>query len=169
MTDVNNCGQCNKACGGGTPYCINGTCSAGVTFTAAFAASGATTAQCTAWQNFDASLSAGGFSGIQFFSSADATGVTCTGTAANQICVALATGTAVSVSCGGNTWNVGSCDGTELVVNAGVCACTTAPSHDLRPCLADFGFPTEWGDVTATADGTTSCAAPAQTVTVKCY
>ena len=81
----------------------------------------------------------------------DETGITLNDpTAVNNIVNALKTGVALSVTAGGNTWNVGFCvtgDSLELNANAAnVCDCDTA--YVVRPCIGnlDGGNP-NWGGI----------------------
>jgi hypothetical protein len=88
----------------------------------------------------------------------DTTGVTCSDpAAATQICRALHHGSFTSVSCGGHTWSVGQCGGTELSVDVSVCFCSF-PGRTVRPCEGEF-----WGGV-----NTDTCDGQSQNMTVVC-
>ncbi|MEZ4361556.1 MAG: M57 family metalloprotease [Kofleriaceae bacterium] len=123
------------------------------------AAGSAPAGVCTAWNNFRSSLT-GTYSKVTLRGSADPDGVTCSGTNANTICQALRTGTPISsLTCDGNTWNVGACGGTAVSVNSSVCSCPASGAHIARPCIGN----SNWGGM-----GTATCGSPGQSMDVIC-
>jgi hypothetical protein len=116
--------------------------------------------QCDAWNDFlDNQLTNGTYSSITMSGTFDPTGVTCSDpAAATQICQALHNRSFASVFCDGRAWNVGSCGGTELSVDTGICFCSGL-SRTVRPCTGG----NVWGGV-----NTSTCDAPSQTMTVVC-
>ncbi len=155
------------ACSGSTPYCDAGSCAATAskTYTASFTAStfyGPTSSQCTSWNAFRASLTGGTYSKITISGTFDPTGITCTGTSADTLCRALATGTPASVVCGGSAgWRVGTCgdpSSIEITTSISTCGCTGG-GNSVRPCVNTK----DWGGVK-----TDTCAPPTQTMTVRC-
>lgn len=165
-----NCGACGVACSGGTPVCSGGQCTAAVTFSQAMPSGTIlqSSVQCGAWNTFLSQLN-GTFTSITVKSTSLPAGVTCTGSFANQLCQSLHTGftnksapTYVNgVSCNGHTWYTGnssiSTPQIELSVDNAPNSCSGANS--VRPCIGN----NNWGGV-----GTTTCAAPTQTITVEC-
>lgn len=121
--------------------------------------SGSPGAACPAWNAFRGQLAASAdYSRVTLSGSLDATGVSCTGPAANTLCQALRTNTAVSVSCGGRTWATGSCgSGIELSANGNICQCSTG--YVARPCIGNVN----WGGVSGA-----TCSAPSQRIRVDC-
>ncbi len=159
-TDKNNCGKCGTVC----PInqgCQNGTCSAGVTFSATYTNGADGQAQCTNWNNYRASL-VGNYTGVTIKGTFDNVGITCNNSGAgepNKIATALRTGAALTQACGGRTWAVGTCgSGIELTATGPVCQCQT-PGYTHRPCIGQLN--SNWGGV-----NTTTCTAPTQTITI---
>jgi slime mold repeat-containing protein len=145
----------------GVGTCEAGTCSVkGTVFSENFIQFQSAPAQCDSWNNFLGNqLVDGSYGSVSLSGSFDTTGVTCSDpAAATQICQALHHGSFASVSCGGHTWNIGQCGGTELSVDFSVCFCTSGGSPDVRPCTG-----AEWGGV-----NTETCDAPSQNITVVC-
>ena len=132
----------------------------GVGFTAGFTAGVApsATAICTNWNDFRAGINPSTtYSSISVSGSANQTGLTCTGAAANALCQALRTGVATTQACAGRTWIVDTCAGIELVVDpvgASGCTCSAANSgaFALRPCHTDGN----WGGVNGSICGSAS-------------
>ncbi len=126
-----------------------------------FFRSGSTsTAQCTVWNTWRASLT-GTYSKVTLKGSNDPVGVSCTGSSANTICQSLRTGSPLGVSCGGRSWvisGIGSCgDGVELNANGSICQCNVG--YTVRPCIGNAN----WGAINGEA-----CGANDQTMTVVC-
>jgi hypothetical protein len=116
-------------------------------------------ATCNAWNDFRSRLD-GDFTSVMLSGSANGVGTSCNDPGiATQICNAMEAGTSLSVSCGGNTWNVGSCGGTAVAVNSAVCACPASGAQIVRPCIAN----PNWGGM-----GTATCGGPTQRLEVRC-
>ncbi len=116
--------------------------------------------QCTAWQSYRAALS-GPYTLVTIRGTYDPTGVSCSGSTANQICQALRNGTTTTISCGGRNWNIGPCgSGIELnsSTQTGDCGCWN-PDYIVRPCIGNDN----WGGA-----NTDTCGAPSQTLEVVC-
>ena len=114
-----------------------------------------------AWNAFtaDVGAAAGTLTRITLSGSNDPVGFSCGDPAAvNQLGAALSSlGAGVSVSCGGNTWNVGQCGvGQEINVNAPD-TFSGAPVYVLRPTLAPNN--PNWGGINSA-----TCGAPTQTI-----
>jgi hypothetical protein len=164
LTNSNtNCGACGVVCPVTAPNCINSTCMSGpppVNFTASFVQGQSSPAQCTTYNAFRASITAGPYTQIIMRGTNDPIGVTCTGATANGLCQALRNNTVFpSTLCNGRNWAVGACGGgPELSAMGSICACPS-PGYIVRPCIGN----SNWGGVnTATCNGTT------QTMTIIC-
>jgi len=145
----------------GHGVCEAGVCSVqGTVFSEDFVQFQDATAQCDSWNDFLGNqLTDGNYSSVSISGTFDTTGVTCSdATAASQICQALHHGSFATVFCGGHSWSVGQCGGTELTVDASVCNCTFGQSPTARPCTG-----ISWGGV-----NTDTCDAPSQNITVIC-
>lgn len=131
------------------------------------------------WLSFRASLPASGVTSITVNGSLDPVGRTCSDPAsAQQIADAMRAGAAgipntnitLSLSCGGFTWNTGSCsnqtlDANNLTLTVGpgalMCRCSTT-HHTLRPGITGGSSnSSNWGGVASF-----TCDAPSQTMTV---
>ncbi|HEX4420742.1 MAG TPA: hypothetical protein VH165_22660 [Kofleriaceae bacterium] len=146
----------------GIGVCEAGTCSVqGAVYSADFFQFGDTTNQCNSWNDFlNNQVVDNSYSRVTMSGTFDLTGITCNDPAsATQICQAIHQGNSASVSCGGHTWNVGQCGGTELSIDIGTCFCSFGAEHTVRPCT---GFD-DWGGV-----NTETCDGPSQTMTVAC-
>jgi hypothetical protein len=144
----------------GVGTCEAGTCSIqGTVFSENFIRFSDAPQQCTSWNNFRANLVNSEYSQVSMSGTFDLGGITCTDpVAATRICRALNISSFDSVSCGGHVWNVGSCGGAELSIDAGTCSCRS-PGRTVRPCTG-FG---DWGGV-----NTSTCSGPDQNMTVLC-
>ncbi|MFH1438057.1 MAG: hypothetical protein ABIJ56_20280 [Pseudomonadota bacterium] len=130
----------------------------GATYTDTFTSGVApSAAQCTNWNSFRASLT-GAYSSVTIKGTYDTVGVTCTGATANTICQTLRVGGGGSWSCGGRTWQTGTCGGIELSAAGSICSCPN-PDYLVRPCIGNEN----WGGA-----NTATCAGPTQTLTVVC-
>lgn len=113
-----------------------------------------TAAECTNWDMFRANLQPTKYTCVELVGGSAKGRTTCDAPNVQTIATALRDGSAATVVSGSDTWNVGTCgSGIEINANAGLCACTTAPT--LRPCIGN----TNWGGV-----GTTTCGAPSQSI-----
>lgn len=113
-----------------------------------------TAAECTNWDTFRANLQPTEYTCVQLVGSAGKGRTTCDAPNVQLIATALRNGTTASVISGSDTWNVGTCGGIEINANAGICACTTAPT--LRPCIGNAN----WGGV----GGGTTCGGANQSI-----
>jgi slime mold repeat-containing protein len=144
----------------GVGVCQGGVCSVqGTVFSDDFVQFQNAPAQCSHWNDFLINqLTSGAYGSVSMSGTFDLTGVMCSDpAAATRICGALHSGAFASVACNGHTWNVGSCGGTELNVDASICACSFN-SHTVRPCTNE-----NWGGI-----NTSTCDGPSQNMTVVC-
>ncbi len=111
------------------------------------------------WNTFTAEVGVGAaansYISVSLSGSGDPVGFTCTDPAStNTLGAALSVvGTSTSVTCDGNTWNVGPCGpGQELNVNApSICGCIN-PGYIIRPTIGNLN----WGGIdSATCNGST--------------
>jgi len=163
ITTTSNCGACGRVCAIGE-ICSSGACVTAAGYSQTFSGT-ATATQCAAWNSYRASLT-GVYSKVTISGTYDPTGVSCTGSGANTLCQALRTGVATAVSCGTRTWRVGTCGtdpfgGSSIEISAmgDTCGCHTSAGYVARPCINSAN----WGGA-----NTTTCGAPAQTLTVTC-
>jgi hypothetical protein len=159
------CGELDDGCGT-TLDC--GSC--GVTFTASFPPLD----HAADFDAFQAALSGSTVYHEITFSSDTDPGYTCTGPEANTLCQAIRTqphddclfraGSYVSVACGGNTWSVGACGGTEITVNSPLCSCVAQTA--LRAEIGDACHRDDpvWGGVNTEY----TCTSPPATLTLRC-
>ncbi|MEO7730096.1 MAG: hypothetical protein ABIY55_03925 [Kofleriaceae bacterium] len=145
----------------GRGVCQAGECSVkGTVFSEDFVQFQDASAQCDSWNDFLSNqLVDGSYGSVTVSGTFDSVGVTCSDPdTATQICQALHHNSFTQVSCGGHFWSVGSCGGTEVVVDGFVCGCEFGV-HDVRPCTG-FG---EWGGINSD-----TCNPPSQNLTVVC-
>ena len=164
LSDKNNCGTCGNVCGSGM-NCANGVCKTGVTYTAAFPATGATTAQCTQWQAFIASLGSG-YTSVTLSGTNDPVGLTCNVPATvNALATALKNQTPYFMACNGHNWSNCNRYNDELWVDAPtVCSGSNCPNpgYMLRACFSSGGNTGGGYQGVKTA----TCGGPAQTITL---
>ena len=127
------------------------------TFSESFTQGQTAAAQCASWNSFRSQLGAD-HTLVSIRGSNDPTGVTCSGPEAGQICLALRSGTPLTVACDGRTWAVGLCGGIELSAEGSICQCPS-PGYLVRPCHPT----TNWGGA-----NTETCDPPSQTLEVIC-
>ncbi len=112
------------------------------------------------WESFRSNAPTSGIQSLTVSGSNDTTGRTCSVAAtAQSLMDALRTGGAVTASCDGNNWAVGTCGNSmELTVGSSsvVCRCNTT-NYTLRPLITNAN----WGGV-----GTNTCGGSSQTMTV---
>jgi len=115
------------------------------------------TAQCTAWGTFRASLTCSHYVFLQFYGSLLPAGIDVTDpTVVNAIAAALLNATSYGpITSNGYPWAVDSCAGIELTAGA-LCSCLSG--YVVRPCISNGN----WGRL----NGTTSCNGVTQTVTI---
>ena len=112
------------------------------------------------WESFRSNAPTSGIQSLTVSGSNDTTGRTCSVAAtAQSLMDALRTGGAVTASCDGNNWAVGTCgNGMEISVGSSstVCQCNTT-NYTVRPLITN----SNWGGV-----GTNTCGGSSQTMTV---
>ena len=112
------------------------------------------------WESFRSNAPTSGIQSLTVSGSIDTTGRTCSVAAtAQSLMDALRTGGAVTASCDGNNWAVGTCGNSmELTVGSSstVCQCNTT-NYTVRPLITN----SNWGGV-----GTNTCGGSSQTMTV---
>jgi hypothetical protein len=132
--------------------------SKGVTYSQQFYQNATPSDQCTEWNTFQ-SLLTGSYSKITIAGTYDPTGVSCSGSMAQEICSALYHGQSGYWSCDGRTWMTGDCGpGLELSAAGGICQCPSA-NYIVRPCIGNAN----WGGAQ-----TETCSAPTQVISVVC-
>ena len=112
------------------------------------------------WESFRSNAPTSGIQSLTVSGSNDTTGRTCSVAAtAQSLMDALRTGGAVTASCDGNNWAVGTC-GNSMEITVGssstVCQCNTT-NYTVRPLITN----SNWGGV-----GTNTCGGSSQTMTV---
>ncbi|CAF1200233.1 unnamed protein product [Adineta ricciae] len=130
-----------------------------VTYSQSFTAFTTQAAQCTAWQQFAASLTCTSYSKMRIYGSNDPVGITVTDpNTVTALAVALRYNTAMALTYNGIAWRIWPCSsGYEITSSGSACSCTTG-YYTIRPCPWINGY---WGGIASA-----SCNAASQTMSL---
>ncbi|CAF1436687.1 unnamed protein product [Adineta ricciae] len=130
-----------------------------VTYSQSFTAFTTQAAQCTAWQQFAASLTCTSYSKMRIYGSNDPVGITVTDpNTVTALAIALRYNTTMALTYNGIPWRVWPCSsGYEITSSGSTCSCTTG-YYTIRPCPWVSGY---WGGIASA-----SCNAASQTMSL---
>ncbi|CAF1441160.1 unnamed protein product [Adineta ricciae] len=130
-----------------------------VTYFQSFTAFTTQTAQCTAWQQFAASLTCTSYSKMRIYGSNDPIGITVTDpNTVTALAVALRYNTTIVINNNGITWRVWPCSSGYEITSSGCSCCCTTGYYTIRPCPWINGY---WGGIASA-----SCNAASQTMSL---